>query len=134
MRRRPAFHRGLGKTHIAAVLLLLTPSGLWMAPYAMEGVVPAAGFATLAMATGVCAALGWRMAVARRFSEHRRWMERTFVLLASAVVLRVIGGASEVWGLEGAYPWAAWLSWLVPLGVLELLRLPRVRSLFVPVA
>lgn len=133
-RRWPAFHRGLGKAHIAAVLLLLTPSGLWMAPYAMEGMVSAAGFAMLAFATGTCATLGWRTAVARKFSEHRRWMERTFILLVSAVVLRVIGGASEVWGLEGTYPWAAWLSWVVPLGALELLRVPQVRRVFVPVA
>ena len=132
-RRWPGLHRGLGKAHIAAVLFLLTPSGLWMAPYAMEGMVPAAGFASLAVVTGACAAMGWRSAAARRFSEHQRWMERTFTLLASAVVLRVIGGASEVWGLEGTYPWAAWLSWVVPLGVLELHRLPRVRSVFVPV-
>jgi uncharacterized membrane protein YozB (DUF420 family) len=133
-RRWPALHRGLGKAHVVAVIALLTPSGLWMAPYAMEGVVPAAGFATLAVATGASAATGWRMAAVRRFREHQRWMQRTFALLVSAVVLRVIGGASEVWGLEGTYPWAAWLSWLVPLMALELLRVPRVRSVFVPVA
>ena len=40
------------------VLLLLAPSGLWMAYYAQTGTVAGIGFALLAIATGTCVLLG----------------------------------------------------------------------------
>ncbi|MEM9185892.1 MAG: DUF2306 domain-containing protein [Planctomycetota bacterium] len=122
-RRSPAWHGRLGRAHVAAVLLLLTPSGLWMAAYAAVGPVAGAGFACLSLATAAAAALGARAAIQRRFADHRRWMQRLFALLSSAVVLRVIGGAAEVLDLTGTYPVAAWASWLLPLAALELARL-----------
>ena len=118
-RRFPQWHRRLGRIQVFSVLFLLSPSGLWMAGYAMTGTVAAAGFAILAIVTALCAAMGWRAATQRQFAEHRRWMLRCYVLLCSAVVLRIIGGISEVFAVEGTYPYAAWLSWLVPLFVLE---------------
>ena len=121
----PAWHRYLGRIQVACVLLLVTPSGLWMAFYADEtSAVAGTGFAALAVATGMCVALGWRSAVKRRFTEHQRWMQRCFVLLCSAVVLRLIGGATTVAGVEAAwvYPLAAWTCWLVPLMAYELNR------------
>jgi len=120
--RFPHWHRSLGKVQIALVLLLLAPSGLWMAPYAETGAVAATGFSALAVATWTCALLGWRTAVRKRFAEHRRWMWRCFLLLCSAVVLRLIGGLDTMTGVGGAssYPLAAWASWLVPLAIFEL--------------
>jgi len=127
-RRFPRWHRRLGKIQVASVLFLVAPSGLWMAWYAATGAVAAVGFVTLAVVTAICAAKGWRAAIHRRFGEHRRWMLRCYVLLCSAVVLRVIGGLSDVLGVEGIYPYAAWLSWLLPLFVLE--SLPVVKDRF----
>ncbi len=95
-RRYPAWHRRLGRSMVVCVLVLLTPSGLWMSAYAMTGRVAALGFALLSLATFVAAALGWRAALRRDFVHHERWMQRLYVLLASAVVLRIIGGLSEV--------------------------------------
>jgi hypothetical protein len=120
--RFPQWHRSLGKAQICLILFLLTPSGLWMACYAETGAVAAAGFAGLAIATATCAALGWRSALQRRFADHRRWMWRCFLLLCSAVVLRLIGGLAIVSGVGGewSYPLAAWLSWLAPLAAFEL--------------
>ena len=122
--RFPKWHRNLGKTQIALVLMLLTPSGLLMACYAESGIVAATGFLGLAIATGVCAMLGWRSAVQMRFDEHRRWMWRCFLLLCSAVIIRLIGGAVTVGEIEGnwTYPLAAWASWLVPLAAYEIRR------------
>ena len=117
--RFPKWHRRLGRIQVFCVLFLLAPSGLWMAWYAATGTFAAAGFATLAIVTALCVAKGWRAATQRRFVQHRRWMLRCYVLLCSAVVLRVIGGFSEVFAVEGTYPYAAWLSWLVPLIALE---------------
>ncbi len=125
--RFPKWHRCLGRIQVACVLLLVAPSGLWMAFYAETGAIAGAGFASLAVATGTCVALGWRSAVKRRFAEHQRWMLRCYVLLCSAVVLRLIGGVATVAGVEAVwvYPLAAWTCWLVPLMAYELHRCVR---------
>ncbi len=118
--RYPAWHRRLGRSMVVCVLVLLTPSGLWMSAYAMTGKVAAVGFALLSLVTFVAATLGWRSAVRRDFVQHQRWMQRLYVLLASAVVLRVMGGFAQTTGMDGIYPFAAWVSWLLPLGLLEI--------------
>jgi hypothetical protein len=126
-RRVPRLHRLLGRFQVASILLVLTPSGLWMAWYAVTGAVAGAGLAVLAIVTAACAAQGWRLAVARRFDDHRRWMWRTYVLLCSAVVIRLIGGLSAVLAIEvlWLYPLSCWISWLVPLAAYEAWRMGR---------
>jgi len=113
---------GIGRFQTTNILLVLAPSGLWMAYYASSGPIAGAAFAILAVLTGACAAFGWRSAVKRRFAEHRRWMWRCFLLLCSAVVIRLIGGLATVMGVETPWfnPLASWVSWLVPLSVFEL--------------
>jgi uncharacterized membrane protein len=120
--RFPTWHRHLGRVQVACIVLLVTPSGLWMAYHAAAGAIAAVGLATLAIATATCASLGVRAAVTRRFADHRRWMWRCYLLLCSSVVLRVIGGLATVAGM--AAPWvdslATWLCWLGPLAAFEL--------------
>jgi uncharacterized membrane protein len=122
--RFPTWHRRLGRLQVACVLLFLAPSGLWMAFYAISGAIAAAGLGTLAIATAACVALGWRAAVIRRFGDHRRWMQRAYVLLCSAVVIRIIGGLATVaqWDALWIYSISTWGSWLVPLLVFESVR------------
>lgn len=119
--RFPRWHRRLGWLQVATVLLLVTPSGLWMARHAAAGPVAAASLATLAIATAACVSLGAWTAAHRRFADHRRWMWRCYLLLGSAVVLRVLGGLGAVLGI--ASPWfdrlATWLSWTLPLAAFE---------------
>ena len=126
-RAMPRWHRRLGRVQTANILLFVAPSGLWMAWYAATGAVAAAGLGTLALATAACAALGWRAAVARRFIDHRRWMLRTFVLLCSAVVIRMIGGLATVAHFDAPwlYPLSTWASWLGPLLIFEGIPLLR---------
>lgn len=121
----PTWHPRLGRVQAGCVLVLVAPSGLWMSYYAMTGAVAAAGLASLAIITGTCVVLGWRAAVARRFADHRRWMWRTFILLCSAVVIRMIGGLATVTQFDAVwlYPLSAWASWLVPLLVFESIQL-----------
>jgi hypothetical protein len=140
--RFPKWHRRLGRLQVAWVVLLVAPSGLWMARYAAAGPVAAFGLAALAIATAACASLGARSAVRRRFADHRRWMWRCYLLLCSAVVLRLIGGLATVAGVTGLWvdPLATWMCWLVPLAAFELrewtrrrpgsfaLELPRARA------
>lgn len=125
--RYPMWHRSFGKLQGILVLMLLCPSGLWMAQYAQTGTVAGVGLSLLAVATAACVLLGWRAAVQRRFADHRRWMWRCFLLMCSAVVLRVIGGFVAVTGIgsDWAYPFATWASWLGPLACFELWRIAR---------
>jgi hypothetical protein len=115
------WHRRLGRVQGICILLLLVPSGLWMAWYAATGTVAALGLGSLAVATAACVLLGWRAAVERRIADHRSWMWRTYMLLISAVVIRMIGGLATVTGLDALwlYPLATWASWLLPLAVFE---------------
>jgi hypothetical protein len=126
----PQWHRRIGRVVVAGVLLLVAPSGLAMAWHARTGFIAALGLAMLALVTAACAVLGWKAAVDRRFAVHRRWMWRLFLVLSSAVVIRVIGGLATVAGHEPdwLYPLAAWISWLGPLAVYEgLAAIRRVR-------
>lgn len=123
----PIWHRRLGRIQVVCVLFVLAPSGLWMAYDTATGTIAAISFAILAVMTGTCAALGWRAAVARRFSDHRRWMWRCFLLLCSAVVLRILGGLGTVLDVKSLWfdPVASWSSWLIPLLTFELLNLRK---------
>lgn len=135
-RMAPAWHGRLGRLQAAVVLFLLAPSGLWMAWYAESGAVAAAGLGLLAIATAACTLLGVKAAFERRFAEHERWLRRVYMLLCSAVAIRLIGGAASVAGLDALwlYPLSTWASWLVPLVVFESVRMldPAVRRVAVP--
>lgn len=123
LRTQTHWHRRLGKMQVVCVLATST-SGLWMAQYAATGAVAGTGFAALAIATATTVLMGWRTAVQRRFAAHRVWMTRCFLLLCSAVVLRLTAGATIVASYDGdwVYPTSAWSSWLVPVGIYELAR------------
>ena len=117
----PRWHRILGRIQLVSVVFFVVPSGLWMSFRTESGAIASTGFASLAIATGLCAALGFGSAIRRQFAEHRRWMWRCYLLLCSAVVLRIMGGMVTVLGVdsEWSYPFAAWASWLLPLLVFE---------------
>lgn len=121
--RFTGWHRRLGRVQVVCVLLL-SLSGLWMSQYAATGTIAGLGFAGLSVVTGLFVVLGFRSAVRRKFVAHRRWMWRCYLMLCSAVVLRLVAGLATVLGVEGnwTYQAAAWGSWLVPLGVYEVRR------------
>lgn len=129
--RFPKWHRRLGRVHVLNVLFVVSPSGLWMAYDTQTGTIAGISFAILAVATATCSALGWRAAMRRQFAIHRRWMERSFTLLCSAVVLRIFGGLGTVLEVRSFWfdPLASWASWLLPLFLLELCRLKLWRTI-----
>ncbi len=126
----PRWHRYLGRLQVACVLLLVTPSGLAMASHTAAGPIAAASLATLAIATAACISLGTRSAMRGRFVDHRRWMWRCYLLLCSAVVLRLIGGLATVAELNAPWidPLATWMSWVIPITAFELRERARGKS------
>jgi hypothetical protein len=129
-RALPRWHRRLGRVQVGCVLLVVAPSGLWMSYYAVSGAIAGAGLGTLALATTACVALGWRAVLKRDFANHQRWMTRTYLLLCSAVVIRLIGGLATVTRFDAlwVYPLSAWVSWLLPLLVYEVGLAMKVRA------
>lgn len=124
-RRFHGLHRRLGWVQVVVLLALVLPSSLVMARWAIGGWPAGLSFVLLTAATAVCVVTGVVQARRKRFISHRRWMIRCYVLICSAVVLRIISGAVglfEVPSPEGAYIISAWASWLVPLAGYELLE------------
>jgi uncharacterized membrane protein len=114
-------HRMLGRVQVALILLIVVPSALVMSQYAFADAV--SGFVASSILTGICAAMGWRCAMQRKFDRHRIWMLRCYVLLCSAVTLRLLGGLSIIFETDSiaSYRFASWASWLGPLLCLEVI-------------
>jgi len=124
-RRFRGLHRRLGWVQVVVLLAFVLPSSLVMARRAIGGWPAGVSFVLLTAATAVCVVAGVVQARRKRFDSHRRWMIRCYVLICSAVVLRIISGAVglfEVPSPEGAYIISAWASWVVPLAVYELVE------------
>jgi uncharacterized membrane protein YozB (DUF420 family) len=96
-----------------------------MARHAFGGWPAGLSFVLLSAATATCAVVGVAHARRRRYDRHRRWMLRCYVLICSAVLLRLISGAAGLVGVpsvEEAYIVAAWSSWLLPLAAYEVVE------------
>ncbi|MEQ1828189.1 MAG: DUF2306 domain-containing protein [Pirellula sp.] len=123
----PRSHRFLGRLQIAIVCMLIAPSGLMMSAHALGGWVAGMGFACLSACTATSALFGWRLAIQGRFRSHQRWMWRCWLLLCSAIALRLLTMLTDFAELDPltSYRIVAWASWLLPLGAFELLTFQR---------
>ncbi len=119
--RFPRWHRWLGRAHVTNVLLIVLPSGFVMGFDAAAGTSAVISFVLLTAITAFCTAMGWRTAMQRRFAIHRRWMQRSYLLLCSAVVLRILGGLGTVFEVPWQWfdPAITWASWVAPLLLFE---------------
>ena len=124
-RRHGGLHRFLGRLQVVVLLLFVLPSSVVMSRHTFGGWPAGLSFLLLSVAAAGCAIVGVVYARYRRFDRHRHWMLRCYVLICSAVVLRLISGAVGLVGVqspEGAYIVAAWSSWLFPLMTFERLE------------
>lgn len=123
-----SLHRVLGRVQMLVLLLLMLPSSVVMSRHAFGGWGAGVSFLTLSLLTATCAVMGVAAARRGRFDRHRRWMLRCFVLLCSAISLRLLSGAAGLIGVpsaEGAYVVAAWASWVLPLIAYEIVERSR---------
>jgi uncharacterized membrane protein len=81
-------HRWTGRAYVVGCLVGGT-AGLILAPGSSAGPIASAGFGSLAVIWIAVNLLGWRAAVQGRFTEHRRWMIRSWALTLAAVTLRL---------------------------------------------
>jgi uncharacterized membrane protein len=127
--RRSRWHRLIGRTYVLAIAVGGL-SGLSIAVGAFGGLVPRAGFSTLAVAWLASTAIAWTRARARDWTTHRAWMIRSFALTFAAVTLRVWLPTLLMAGLsfEAAYRLVAWLAWIPNLLLAEWLIARQLRS------
>lgn len=117
----PAFHRRLGQFYVGLVLLCLAPGGFLMALRAYGQLSGQICFAVLSVAIWASTAMAWREALVRRFASHERWMLRSYTLMCSAILLRLISFCLSHFQLSHLfrYQLAAWLSWVPAILFLE---------------
>jgi uncharacterized membrane protein len=118
-RRFVHVHRACGAIYLASATGLGV-TGLILAPTAYTGPVASVGFTVLGLAMLFTTWTALRMVLAGRYSDHRRWMIRSFSLILAGVMLRVwvplyygLSGAGLVdFTFETAYATIAWLCWV----------------------
>ena len=118
--RRRGLHRWMGRTYVVACLVGGL-SGLPLAYGASAGPIGQMGFGVLAVLWLFTTGQGWRLARARRYEEHRRWMIRSFALTFAAVTLRLYLPIAPMMGydfMEG-YRIIAWAAWVPNLLLAE---------------
>ncbi|SFW91834.1 DUF2306 domain-containing protein [Amycolatopsis australiensis] len=133
-RKHPVAHRRIGRVYVFAGAIPASIAGFAIALAAPFGPVGAVSNVLLATLWFGCTVQGYRMARARRFGEHRRWMVLSFALCMSIISNRVWG---VVWVIAlgpqldttfGGSPAAmgqtiagltTWTGWVVPLLVAE---------------
>ena len=133
VRRHNGWHRRLGRIQVVVLLFFVLPSSVVMSRHAFGGSAAGLSFLLLSAATASCAIIGVAQARRRRYGRHRRWMLRCYVLICSAVVLRLISGTAGLVGVpssEQAYIFAAWSSWLIPLAAYEIVERFRAQQPF----
>ncbi len=119
-KRSRKFHQALGYSYVCIVLLFTAPSGLAMSTKANGGSSAVFAFAVLAIATFLSTWRGFHAARVGKFTKHRQWMTRSYLLICSAVQLRLIAALCAELKLDYiTYDAMAWLSWLPSLLVYE---------------
>ncbi|WP_020672199.1 DUF2306 domain-containing protein [Amycolatopsis nigrescens] len=130
----PVAHRRIGRVYVLAGVLPSGVAGLAVAVASPFGPVAAVSNTMLALLWLTFTITGFRMARARRFGEHRKWMIRSFALTMSIISNRIW---AVVWaialapqldttfgGNEQAYIVAVsglttWTGWVLPLLVAQ---------------
>jgi uncharacterized membrane protein len=117
----PWLHRWLGRCYCCCVLFAATPGGLVMGLRAYGGLPSVLCFTLLAVLTWISTLLGWRFGRLGNARLHARWMLRSYLLISSAIFLRLLFPLFGTIGLahQMTYQLSVWASWLIPLCLLE---------------
>lgn len=127
-RRSPRLHRMIGRLTVYSAFLFLIPSGFILSYYAIGGLVGQILFFSLTFLTFISVARALFEARNRNFALHRKWIIRFYILLTSAIWLRLnmfIGSYFFHFNGVDFYLTAAALSWIPQLIITELLFLRK---------
>ncbi len=123
----PRLHRWLGRFIAAAILLLLAPSGFYLSLSAKGGLPSTLGFALSGAIVVWAMVQGVRMARARRFADHRRYVLHVLAQLSVAVTSRALLMGFALCNLDETtgYIVALWLPVLLSAAAVERFASPR---------
>ena len=118
------FHQTSGKIYIFLLLIFSAPSGIYMAWFANGGIFSKLSFLILGTFWWISTFLALKFIREKNFSEHKKWMWRSFALTLSAITLRL-------WKLVivyffqpnpmDVYQIVAWLGWIPNIILIEYL-------------
>ncbi|WP_100077588.1 DUF2306 domain-containing protein [Chryseobacterium camelliae] len=118
------FHKNAGKVYIFLILLLAAPSGIYMGIFANGGLFSKISFVILGCLWWAFTYKAYRLAVQKKFREHKQWMWRSFALTLSAVTLRmwkvIIVYLCHPNPMD-VYQIIAWLGWVPNILLIEYL-------------
>jgi uncharacterized membrane protein len=122
LRWSPRFHRCLGRIYAMSVLLAAAPGGFIMGFRSFAGNPALFCFTVMSLLVSAFTLLAWRDALRRKFQSHRRWMIRSYLMMVSAVLLRLIDPLLRDLGVPDvqSYVWSVWLSWVPSLVIFEI--------------
>lgn len=89
LRRAPWLHRWLGRIYVFSILVLLSPTGFYLAFFATGGLAGTIGFLLLGVLTTVTTWKGWIAMRHGRTAEHVVWMIRSFAMITTALTFRI---------------------------------------------
>lgn len=124
---RPRLHRVSGRVYLVSALAAGI-AGLYMSFYSFGGLVTHFGFGLLAAGLLLCSTIAWLCIRRGDVPGHRAWVSRSFVLLFSAVTLRLWLPvlSAGLGSFEPAYQVVSWLCWVPNLLAVEVyLRFTR---------
>jgi len=118
----PLMHRYLGRAYCGCVLVAAAPGGLVMGWRAYGGLSSELCFTLLAALTWGSTFAGWYYGWRGDVRRHSKWIIRSYLLISSAICLRLLHPILVVLGLghELTYQIAVWSSWLLPVGLFEM--------------
>lgn len=110
LQRLPSVHRWLGRVTGFIVLLLLVPSGCYLAFFARAGLASTVGFLLSGGIVAWATVWGVITARARQFVAHRMCMRHLFAQLSVAVTSRILLVALSLTSMDAdwAYLFALW--------------------------
>lgn len=113
-------HRLLGKVYVIAVLIS-GGAALYLAVNASEGLFAQTGFFLMDLTWLTCTLIAFMAIRNKRFSDHEKWMIRSFAVCWAAVTLRIWLPLAELSAIpfSQSYPVIAWISWVPNLLVAQ---------------
>lgn len=121
-------HKFLGKIYAYGILLLAGPTGIIMAFYAEGGTSSTIAFLIMGTLWMLTTFLAIKAIINKDIIGHQKWMYRSFALSTAAVTLRILVPIMSIthWFDEQfIIVSTAWLSWMINLGIAELIILQK---------
>lgn len=117
------WHKQLGIIYIIDVLVLVCPTGLYMAFYAKGGLWAQIGFVAQGVFMWYFTWMSYRDAKQRQFQQHRFWIIRSYAMAAGALTFRLYHIAFYYLEIpyEINYSTSQWISILSNLIIAEII-------------